>query len=204
MLGPSWLGVQAPQTPTAGGATSQRAMIAAMPRTVLLDRDGVLNVDRPDYVLSIDQLQLERGAAAGVAALTAAGFRLLVITNQACVGKGLITQAQLDAIHAEMISRLAATGGRIDGLYLCPHRDGEGCRCRKPLPGLIEQAQREHGFDPADTWLVGDAGRDLEAAHAAGCRAALVRTGKGSRTVAPQGVPVFDDLPAFAAWVSAS
>ena len=173
-----------------------------MPRTVLLDRDGVLNVDRPDYVLSIDQLQLERGAAVGVAALTAAGFRLLIITNQACVGKGLITRAQLDAIHAELIARLTAAGGRIDGLYLCPHRDGEGCRCRKPLPGLIEQAQREHAFDPADTFLVGDAGRDLEAAHAAGCQAALVRTGKGARTVAPEGVPVFDDLPAFAAWLT--
>lgn len=168
-------------------------------RTVLLDRDGVLNVDRPDYVLAPDQLQLERGAAEGVAHLTRLGCRLLVVTNQQAVAKGLISRAGLDALNAEIVRRLAAAGGRIDGIYLCPHAAAAGCACRKPKPGLILQAQAEHGFDPAATWFVGDAERDVAAARAAGCRPALVRTGKGAASAAalPE-VPAFADLAAFA------
>lgn len=172
-----------------------------MPRAVLLDRDGVLNVDRLDSVLSIDELAVERGAAAGVAALNALGLRVLVLTNQGCVGRGQLSRAGLDAIHAELARRIAAAGGRLDGFYVCPHRADEGCRCRKPLPGLIEQARADHGFDPAATWFVGDMERDIAAARAGGCRPALVRTGKGARVVPPPDVPQFDDLAGFAAWL---
>jgi D-glycero-D-manno-heptose 1,7-bisphosphate phosphatase len=167
-------------------------------RTVLLDRDGVLNVDRPDYVLGIHQLIIERGAAAGVAALAALGCRLLVITNQASVAKGLISRADLDALNAEINRR---TGGHISEFFVCPHFSHDGCDCRKPKPGLILQAQAKYGFDPAETWMVGDAERDAQAALAAGCQAALLRTGKGATP--PPGVPQFDDLPAFAAWYKA-
>ncbi|MEK7415972.1 MAG: HAD-IIIA family hydrolase [Planctomycetota bacterium] len=175
-----------------------------MTRTVLLDRDGVLNVDRPNYVLSLDQLELEANAAAGVAALTSHGCRLLVITNQACVAKGLISREDLERLHAELVRRLAAQGGRIERIYLCPHGSEVGCACRKPKPGLINQARADFGFAPADTWMVGDAERDLQAAQAAGCLAALVKTGKGGKQAVPPGVPVFADLLAFAQWYATS
>lgn len=169
------------------------------PPCLLLDRDGVLNLDRPDYVRTPEQLILQPGAPEALALLTQAGLTLLVITNQACVGKGLVSPATLTAIHAKLQEAVAAAGGRIAAIYHCPHRDEDRCGCRKPQPGLILAAQREWGFDPAVTWLLGDSRRDLLAAQAAGCRAALVRTGHGeatSRELPDQ--PVFDNILAFA------
>ncbi len=172
-------------------------MSAPAPRCVLLDRDGVLNADLPTGVLRIEDLRLEPGACAGVARLTAAGLRVLVCTNQACVGRGELAPAALAAIHARIDAAVRAAGGRIDGWYVCTHRAEERCACRKPAPGLLLQAQREHGFDPAATWFVGDAERDAQAALAAGCRPLFVRTGKGAAAAAamPQ-VPCVEDLAA--------
>ncbi len=166
---------------------------------VLLDRDGVLNVDRPTGVHGLDELALEAGAAEGVALLARAGFTCLVITNQALVGRGELSPAGLEAIHTELARRIAAGGGSIAGWYACAHRAEDGCACRKPRPGLLERAQREWGFTPAQTWFVGDAERDVAAARAAGCRPALVATGKGAVSArALTDVPLFPDLPAFA------
>ena len=174
-------------------------MSAAAGPVVLLDRDGVLNVDRPAGVHGLDELALEAGAAEGVALLARAGFTCLVVTNQALVGRGELSAAGLEAIHAELARRVAAGGGRIAAWYACTHRAEDGCACRKPLPGLLERAQREWGFAPARTWFVGDAERDVAAARAAGCRPALVATGKGAASArALPEVPLFPDLPAFA------
>ena len=131
--------------------------------------------------------------------LAEAGYACVVITNQACVGKGLISEAELDAIHQRMCSLLEAAGGRIAGIFRCTHTDATPCPCRKPKPGLIIDAQARFGFDPASTWMVGDAGRDVAAARAAGCRPALVATGKGRREHANvPDVPLFASLAAFA------
>ena len=163
---------------------------------VLLDRDGVLNVDRADSVRSIEQLAVLPGAATGVRLLADAGFALLVVTNQACVGRGVLSAAGLERIDAELNRRL---GGLIADWFVCPHAAEDGCRCRKPSTGLLEQAHAAWCFNPGTTWLVADDGRDVETARRFGCRPALVRTGKGGGTAAAYpDVPVFEDLAQFA------
>jgi len=158
----------------------------------------VLNRDRVNYVKSADELVMLDGAAAAVAALGAAGYAVLVVSNQSCVGKGVLPMAGVQAINRLIQDELRQEGGRVDGFYICPHAPDEGCDCRKPAPGLILRAQLDWGFDPAETWLVGDAPRDIFAGEAAGCRVALVRTGKGelSATELPDR-PLFDDLSHF-------
>ncbi len=157
-------------------------------KVVLLDRDGVLNRDRHDYVRTVAQLLIFPGIPAAVARL-----------NQAAVAKGLIHPETLTAIHAKLSAAITAGGGRIDAIYHCPHRNEDLCGCRKPAPGMIIRAQQEWRFDPAQTWMVGDTKRDLDAARAAGCQAALVLTGhnqKNAETVS-WGAPIFADLTAF-------
>ncbi len=172
-------------------------------RFVLLDRDGVLNIEGDPFVLTPSQLELLPGAADAVARMNNAGIGVVVVTNQSCIGRGLIDRAALDAVHDRLQELLAERRGILMGIYVCPHTADEGCLCRKPRPGLLLDAAREYGFDLATTWLVGDAPRDLEAALAAGCRPALVRTGKGAQTELPDGVPEFPDLAAFANWIVA-
>lgn len=172
-------------------------------RVLLLDRDGVLNVDRPNYVLSVEELLLLPDVGEALALLSA--FTIVVITNQACLGKGLLTQAGLETIHAQLQSEIVGKGGRIDHFYSCPHTDAMACCCRKPKPGLLLQAQAAYGFIPEQTWYVGDAGRDIEAAVAAGCRPALVLTGKGEKTSKMYTqVPTFANLLAFAQFLAPS
>lgn len=170
-----------------------------MSRVVLLDRDGVLNVDRPASVTVLEDLVLEPGADRAVAALCRAGYRVLVITNQAVVGRGLLSEETLAMMHQRLQAWIAVAGGRIDQFFVCTHAPSANCACRKPKPGLIEQARATWDFDPAVTWFVGDAERDVEAGRSAGCRPALVLTGKGREAHAhyPE-VPVWDDLLAFA------
>jgi D-glycero-D-manno-heptose 1,7-bisphosphate phosphatase len=165
---------------------------------ILLDRDGVINADRPGSVLSVDDFALLPDVDRAIALLNRKGYRVLVITNQACVGRGELTLRELDRIHVKMREQLAASSAHIDEIFLCPHTDADGCDCRKPRPGLVKQAQLEFGFEPRQTWLVGDDRRDIRAALAADCRPALVRTGKGRRIDPPPAVPVFADLMDFA------
>jgi len=165
---------------------------------VLLDRDGVINRDRPGSVLSVADFDLLPNVAGAIAELNLKGFSVLVVSNQAAIGRLELDPADLEAIHDKMRRDVASERGRIDAIYICPHLDAEDCACRKPRTGLIEQAQSDWGFESSRTWLVGDAIRDLEAARRAGLRPALVRTGKGSGVTAPPGVAVFDDLAHFA------
>ncbi|MEO6469792.1 MAG: HAD-IIIA family hydrolase, partial [Acidimicrobiia bacterium] len=129
---------------------------------ILLDRDGVLNLDRVDSVKALEEIEIETGAAAGSARLARAGFTLAVITNQSAVGRGWMSRAALDAVNAEIGQRL---GGTLTHWYICDHAPTAGCRCRKPDTLLLEQAHRDLDFDPDDTWFVGDAGRNVEAAR---------------------------------------
>jgi D-glycero-D-manno-heptose 1,7-bisphosphate phosphatase len=163
---------------------------------VLLDRDGVINRDLPGSVCSVADFEMLPDAAAAIAAMNRKGYRVLVITNQACVGRGDLAAAELDAIHALLLEQVAAAEGAIDAIYVCPHTDEDGCDCRKPKPGLIEQAHAKYGFDRAATWMLGDSPRDVEAALAAGCRAGLLRSG-GVPLPLRTGVTVFDNLSTF-------
>ena len=172
-------------------------------RHVILDRDGVLNEEAParGYITRPEAWRWIPGSRAALAALARAGVRISIATNQSGVGRGLMTLPDLDAVHARMRREAEASGGRIDALFVCPHAPEEGCDCRKPAPGLIRAAIAAAGIPAAQTLAVGDDGRDLEAARAAGVAAALVLTGKGRAAAAAlsrDGIPVYDDLNTLA------
>jgi D-glycero-D-manno-heptose 1,7-bisphosphate phosphatase len=149
-------------------------------RLVILDRDGVLNEDRLDYVKSIPELILIPGAADAVARLNAARIPVVLATNQSCIGKGILSENQLEEIHAAMEDRLNAAGGWLDAIFFCP--DAFPSPRRKPAPGMLLEAMAMFDVAPHETVFIGDALRDLQAAQAAGCRAMLVRTGQGRVT----------------------
>lgn len=173
-------------------------------RHLILDRDGVLNVEPTDggYVVRPEEFHWLPGALDALAALTAAGVRISVATNQAGVGRGLMTEQHLAAVHDKMRADARRASGTIAAVFYCPHAPDAACLCRKPRPGLVEAAIAESGISTTHTLLVGDARRDLEAARAAGIRAVLLRTGKGREhesQAAACGTPVFEDLRALAA-----
>jgi D-glycero-D-manno-heptose 1,7-bisphosphate phosphatase len=153
-------------------------------KAVLLDRDGVINVDQDGYVTCWSQFRLLAGAIEGLRQLTAAGYRLAVVTNQAAVGRGLASADEVDELNARMVSTLAEGDVRIDTVLCCPHAPEEGCACRKPQPGLLVEAARRLGVVPADTCVIGDWVDDIAAARAAGCAVPiLVMTGRGRRAL---------------------
>jgi len=180
-------------------------------KAVFLDRDGTLIVER-GYITVPEGVELISGAGAAVARLRAAGWKVFVVTNQGSVAKGMITEEELGLIHIRMLSLLSESGALIDGVYYCPHHpDGDQiqyaveCDCRKPRPGLLERAAGEHDIDLAESIMIGDSLRDLEAGKAAGARAVLVLTGHGAQTVTEehQAVHVAPDLAAAVEWLLA-
>jgi D-glycero-D-manno-heptose 1,7-bisphosphate phosphatase len=153
-------------------------------KAVFLDRDGVINADHEGYVTSWSQFHLLPGALEGLRQLTASGYRLAVVTNQAVVGRGLASAAEVEELNARMVSALAEGGARIDAVLYCPHAPEEGCACRKPQPGLLIEAGRRLGVAPDDTCVIGDWVDDIAAARAAGCVVPiLVLTGRGRRAL---------------------
>ncbi|MFP4079669.1 MAG: D-glycero-beta-D-manno-heptose 1,7-bisphosphate 7-phosphatase [Ectothiorhodospira sp.] len=169
-------------------------------RLVILDRDGVINRDSPDYIKSPQEWIPLPGSLEAIARLTRAGWRVAVATNQSGLARGLFDAATLEAIHDRMRRAVEAAGGRIDLIHHCPHGPDDGCDCRKPRPGLLHRIADDLGVSLAGVPAVGDSARDLEAARAAGCRPLLVRTGNGERTLARGALPpetlVFPDLAA--------
>jgi D-glycero-D-manno-heptose 1,7-bisphosphate phosphatase len=157
--------------------------------------------NRPDYVRSWQDLVPLPGALESLVRLSALPLRIVIVTNQSAVGRGLLPLATAHEINHRLVDQVVAAGGRIDGVYLCPHLPGSGCACRKPAPGLILQAATELHLDLPSSVLIGDAVTDIQAGRAAGVgRLALVRTGLGSRLEAgshllglPE-VPIFRDL----------
>ncbi|MEV0263603.1 HAD-IIIA family hydrolase [Streptomyces sp. NPDC050617] len=149
-------------------------------KAVLLDRDGVLNVNRPGYVRSVEDWEWLPGARAGYGLLAAAGLPLAVITNQSAVGRGLMTVDALDAVHARMAADLTADGAAPPRVVYCPHTPEADCACRKPRPGMVLRALGFTGAAPHETVLIGDHESDLRAAAAASCRSLHVRSGRGA------------------------
>lgn len=172
---------------------------------ILLDRDGVINVDRPEHVVSVQDWVPIPGSLEAMARLCQAGIDLAIVTNQSGIGRGLFDVESLFAIHREMERRLGALGGRVSALFFCPHHPDEGCTCRKPAPGLLLEAGQRFQADLSEVTFVGDSDRDMQAARRAGAQAVLVRTGNGKATEAQWRdggaeaiAAVFDDLAAFA------
>ena len=154
------------------------AFLARQP-AVILDRDGVLNKKPPkaQYVRFWHEFEWLAGAKEALRLFKDAGYRVIVVSNQAGVARGEMTEAQLLEIHERMKQDTARAGGAIEAIYYCPHNWDDGCECRKPRPGMLFQAQREHHLDLSRTKFIGDDVRDVEAAEAAGCPSVLLSEG---------------------------
>ena len=170
-------------------------------KTVFLDRDGVINRNpaihsertegdaRTDakwlprrylgYVQQWSEFAFIPNAQKAIRELTQSGYRIIVVTNQSGIGRGFFTENALKDIHSRMVSEITKTGGRIDAIYYCPHHPEAGCECRKPKPGMLMRAAREHNVDLSSAYLIGDSVTDITAGQRAGTHTLLVLTGLG-------------------------
>jgi histidinol-phosphate phosphatase family protein len=148
-------------------------------KAVFLDRDGVLTRERRDHVKTPEELEILPGIGRPLRDLRKHGFRLVIVTNQSVVGRGLATDDEMGRIHEKLQSELKRVGSYVDAIYYCPHLPEEKCSCRKPEPGLILKAAKDLGIDIAASWMIGDKEIDLEAAKRAGCRGVRVETNAG-------------------------
>ncbi|HEY2338233.1 MAG TPA: D-glycero-beta-D-manno-heptose 1,7-bisphosphate 7-phosphatase [Burkholderiales bacterium] len=172
-------------------------------KLIILDRDGTINYDSEAHIKSPAEWRPIEGSLEAIARLTQADYRITVATNQSGIARGLFDTTTLIAIHDTMQKALGQVGGRIDAFFFCPHAADSACECRKPKPGMLIEIANRFNVSLDDTYMVGDALRDLEAAAAAGAKPVLVLTGKGKKTQnegkLPPGTMVFPDLAAFAA-----
>jgi len=147
--------------------------------TIFLDRDGVINENRHDYVKSWHEFRFLPGSLEAIAELTSAGHRIVVCTNQAGIARGSMARDAVEDIHYRMVAQVAELGGRIEKVYYCAHGKNEYCGCRKPQPGLLLRARAELALDMTGAIFIGDSMTDVRAGQAAGVRTVLVLTGLG-------------------------
>ncbi len=148
-----------------------------MKRAVFFDRDGVLNdavvrLGRPYPPASVDELHIDDGASSSLSALHERGFAIVVVTNQPDVARGTATRAQVEAINGRLLANLP-----IDALYVCYHDNADGCDCRKPKPGMLFAAARDHEIDLVRSYMVGDRWSDIAAGREARCRTVWIERG---------------------------
>jgi D-glycero-D-manno-heptose 1,7-bisphosphate phosphatase len=176
-------------------------------KLIILDRDGVINVDSDQFIKSPDEWKPIPGSLEAIARLNQWGWRVVVASNQSGVGRGLFGMDTLNAINDKMVRSLAQVGGRLDAIFFCPHAADSTCDCRKAKPGLLLQIGERFNVDLAGVPVVGDSLRDLQAAVAAGAKPYLVLTGKGEITRAspdlPAGTLIYPDLDAVAVELTA-
>ena len=180
---------------------SGQQMSAHTPKLVILDRDGVINEKLEGYVRTPEEWTPIDGSIEAMVELHRNDYQLVVASNQAGIGRGIMTIDDLIAVHAKMQSLLGAHRVQVDGLFFCPHAPTEKCECRKPKPGLLNDIARRYHLSLENTFFIGDSIRDVQAATAAGAKPMMVRTGLGATEAkqAPAGVPIHDNLAAAAA-----
>jgi D-glycero-D-manno-heptose 1,7-bisphosphate phosphatase len=170
-------------------------------KLVILDRDGVINDESDDYIRSEDDWVPIEGSIEAIARLCQADYRVVVVTNQSGIARGLLTIEDLHAIHQRMRKEVSAGGGRIDAIFICPHKSDDDCECRKPRPGMLNSIMERLETGLTGVPLIGDSLRDVQSAMVVGARPILVRTGHGERTLEQNphldNVEVFDDLAGF-------
>ncbi len=158
------------------------ALRSSLPGAAFLDLYGTV-AREVGYINHPDRFSLHDFAGEAIRLLDDAGYRVFVATNQSGIARGYFTEDVLNEVHRRLVDRLATQGARVEAVYHCPHLPPEGrpamCDCRKPLPGMLQRAAREHGVDLASSWMVGDMITDVETGHAAGARGILLRTGYG-------------------------
>ena len=171
-------------------------------RTIILDRDGVINEDSPDYIKTPEEWIAIPGSLQAIAKLCHNGFRVIIASNQSGLATHKFDISALHDIHQKMQNHLAQYGGHIDAIFFCPHESEQDCECRKPKPGLLLDIAKRLRIALADIPVVGDKPADIQAALAVRAKPILVRTGQGQATIdsgqVPEGVPVFDNLAAVA------
>lgn len=170
-------------------------------KLVILDRDGVINEEADNYIKSPDEWIPIAGSVEAITRLCQADYRVIVVTNQSGVARGLLTLEDLHAINERMQQAVANSGGRIDAVFICPHKPDDDCDCRKPRPGLLHSVMDRLDIELGGVPLVGDSLRDVQSAMVVGATPVLVRTGHGERTLDQnrhlENVHVFDDLASF-------
>lgn len=156
-----------------------------MEPAIFLDRDGVIIENREDYVRSWSDVEFFPAALAALRNFSSSPYRIILVTNQSAVGRGLVTLEQAEDLNQRITAVVEANGGRVDGTFMCPHAPQANCECRKPRPGLLLQAAQALNLDLSRSFMIGDALSDVKAGQAAGVReAVLVRTGRGRRQAA--------------------
>jgi D-glycero-D-manno-heptose 1,7-bisphosphate phosphatase len=156
-----------------------------MRRAVFVDRDGVICRNRNDHVKSWEEFVFLPGAVEAMVWLTRLDLPIVVITNQAIINRGIVSEDVVEDINHRMVLAIEAAGGRVDKVMYCPHRPDEHCACRKPQPGMLLDAARDLGLDLSHSYLVGDAETDMQAGQAVGCHCYMVLTGRGPRQLVP-------------------
>lgn len=180
------------------------------PGVVFLDRDGVINENLDGYVRAWESFRFLPGALDAIARLTSQGWRVVVITNQSGIGRGLLPVETLTDIHRQMCRVVEDHGGRIDNVRFCPHTPDDACACRKPSAGMLRDAAAEFAIDLRQSYVVGDHLTDAQAALAAGCRPILVMTGRGRHSreeltaTGCADVPIVADLSAAVTVIEAA
>ncbi len=188
-------------------------------KLIILDRDGVINQDRDDYVKSADECIPIEGSIDAIVRLNKAGFTVVIATNQAGLAKGKFELEDLEAMHAKITKRVEEKGGEIGAIFYCPHHPDDHCKCRKPKPGMLDAIEAEFNTSVESSYFIGDSLRDLQAAIQKACKPMLVLTGNGVRTQAQLTVPglqtdapiieseqvqVFENLAAAASFIIAN
>jgi D-glycero-D-manno-heptose 1,7-bisphosphate phosphatase len=174
---------------------------------LFLDRDGVINYNRADYVKSWPEFEFLPGVLEALSRLSQLDWLIIVVSNQSAIGRGLVEQETVEQIHQRMLERVKSTGGQIHHVFYCPHHPTENCDCRKPRPGLLLRAKERLQIDLARSILIGDALSDLDAARSVGCLPILVKTGRGREQLSllpkerAQEIIVADDLGTAADYV---
>lgn len=171
----------------------------SLPKAVLLDRDGVINFDSPDYILAPEQWEAIPGSVEAIGRLTKAGIPVAICSNQSGLGRGMMNEELFHAIHAKMLLAIEEAGGMLTHTAYCPHKPEDLCQCRKPLPGLILESLDALGVNANEAIMIGDSTRDIEAARAAEVSSMLVQSGYGNAEVILQKSLVINpEIKAFA------
>ena len=171
-------------------------------KSVILDRDGVINEDSAGYIKSLAEWVPISGSLQAIADLSKSGFSVFVITNQSGIGRGLIKREQLTEIHHYLLKVVESAGGKIEQVLFCPHHPDEGCGCRKPATGMLQKITQNYTVDFTKSYLIGDRLSDLYLGDHVGAQSILVLTGAGKETEAqlpqPHSYPIFANLAAAA------
>ncbi|WP_337587201.1 D-glycero-beta-D-manno-heptose 1,7-bisphosphate 7-phosphatase [Janthinobacterium fluminis] len=169
-------------------------------KLIILDRDGVINHDSPDFIKSPQEWLPIPGSLEAIARLNQAGYRVVVASNQSGIAREFFDMTILNAIHQKMHALAQQVGASIDAVFFCPHAAADNCDCRKPKPGMFKEISQRYKTSLKGVPTVGDSLRDLQAGYISGCAPYLVLTGKGDKTQATGGLPpgtlVFPDLAA--------